>query len=320
MRLVETCLAIQKRLITVVFLAASTVVGLFLVGCEKEFTYEPIPEPLRIVLYSFLEEDSIFKVNIRQSAPITSNDSRSITQEGTLSVYADSILVLSKQCGGDTSWIELPSLKVRSEVKYRLEFESVELVLTHAQTTVPKPLATMKVDTISAVSLSVEQRDTLMVCKIAFKDSIDLANFYQLSIYSITQAAIDSPTVIKEIDFLKTDKVFLSTIQSTGLWKGIDFQGLFTDAEIDGMNYVISIALPKSYFINDDLLVRKSVSFGIYSLSSEYFEYYRSRKIAEGYLGVPFLDPVQVYSNVENGLGCVGGISSRWVHFEAIIP
>lgn len=319
MRLIGKWFTVNKLISTIFLVVTTFVIGLFLVGCEKEFTYDPIPEPLRVVLYSFLEEDSVFTVNISQSVPITSGDSRSITKSGTLSVYADSILVLSKQCGGDTSWIELPELMVQSGVKYRLEFESDELGLARAQTTVPKPLSFMKVDTISAITSSAGHLDTLMVCKIAFKDSIELKNFYQLSIYSITQTAIDSPTIVKEIDFLKTDKVFLSTIQSTGLWKGIDFQGLFTDSEIDGMNYVISVILPKSYFKSNGLLLRKSVNFGIYSLSSEYFEYYRSRKIAEGYLGVPFLDPVQVFSNVENGLGCVGGLSSRWINFEASV-
>lgn len=296
------------------------IIGFVFIGCEKEFNYVPIPEPLRIVLYSFLEEDSIFKVNISQSVPITSRDNRSSTQIGTLSLFIDSILIVSKECGGDTSWIEFPELKVKSDAVYQLEFESNEVGRVSAKTVVPKPLSYMRVDTISAISASVGQRDTSMICKIVFRDSVFIENYYQLSIYSITQIAVDSPVVSTEIEYLKTDKVFLSTIQSTGLWKGVDFQGLFTDDVIDGMQYVITIVLPKSYFVNNDKMIKKSVRFGIYSLSSEYFEYYRSRKIAEGYLGVPFLDPVQVYSNVENGLGCVGGISSRWISVEARLP
>lgn len=292
---------------------------LLLTGCEKEFNYTPVQEPVKAVLYSFLEEDSVLRINLSQSLPISTKGNSAPIPRGTLSVFVDSVLLLSRWCGNDTSWLEFKDIKVKAASTYQMEFESDEITSVIATSFVPKHLSYMALDTVTKISRVAGKMDSTMVCKITFKDSIQVKNYYQLTVFSITQESALSPVIRSEIDYPKSDKIFLSTTQSSSLWSGIDFQGLFTDDLIDGKQYTISIALPKNLFVKDSLMFRKSVEFAIYSLSYEYFEYYRSRKIAEGYQGVPFLDPVQVYSNVENGLGCVGGLSSYRMSIDAVV-
>lgn len=302
----------MKKILFVVF-------GIFLlISCEKELVFQAPYEPAQNVLYSFLEKDSILKVHVSKSVSITSPLNKDVANNGVISVFEDSVLIAERYYAGDTGWVNFTGIKLKSSSLYGIRYSSDSNVWMKGASVIPQPVKLIKVDTIFDRLNSRDLSDSIMICKVTFKDSVKFENKYQLSVRSyvkkVGEAEFNSSS---EIDFDKSDKIFLSTLRAAGVWEGINFEGLFEDASIDGKSYTIAVDLPMRYLRLGNGESEKYVEFRLYTLSYEYFEYYRSRKIADGYHGVPFLDPVKIYSNIENGLGCVGGIAFHSININA---
>lgn len=293
---------------------------LILIACEKELPYTPTNDSSQRVLYAFLQNDSILQVNISKSVSINTPENERASENGIIYIYANDTLVSETPYMGTTSWVKIPFVILKHSIRYTIKYIADTTIRLTGSTIIPKPIFIQKVDTVQGSILTSNASDSMMVCKIQFRDSIGISNYYQLSIISKVRLNGSVETQTEKIDFSKDDKVFLSAIQAGGVWTGIDFEGLFTDYSIEGMLYTIEVKIPKRYLRLLDGETEKLVDFKLYSLSNDYFEYYRSRKIAEGYSGVPFLDPVKVYSNVENGLGCVGGLSFEELSLNAGMP
>lgn len=89
-----------------------------------------------------------------------------------------------------------------------------------------------------------------------------------------------------------------------------DYEGnriLFTDERINGKDHQISFSL---YYNSSDL---NQYRFEFYALSRDSYYFFKSRKLAESQdddLTGIFSEPVQLYTNVDGGIGILGGMSS----------
>jgi hypothetical protein len=97
---------------------------------------------------------------------------------------------------------------------------------------------------------------------------------------------------------------------------GIEFRGTFSDFRINGTNYPLKIRIPTYYIDNVANNQKKRINFTLLSLTSDYFNYFRSRVIADYNYNLPIIDPIKIVGNVEGGLGLVGGIA---VTYDSLI-
>lgn len=288
------------------------------VSCETELTYLPEESPSSFVLYSFLENDSIFTFHISKTATINSTSASYLAEDGIISLYENGVLVNQIPYYATSNWVAMPLVKITHSKDYKVTYESPNSPMLTAKTVVPKPIAISDVDTLLNTQLYASLADTMMPCEIVFNDSILIPNNYQLVVKTHILNEGSSLWQISDVDFVKSDDLFFTSIEVVGgLGSGIDFEGLFTDNSIDGKNYRLKCQVPRDLFYLNDGESAKRVEFVLYSLSSDYYQYYKSRKFIEGYSGVPFLNPVISYSNVSNGLGCVSGLSSSSYFVEA---
>jgi hypothetical protein len=93
--------------------------------------------------------------------------------------------------------------------------------------------------------------------------------------------------------FFSTDPFFLGGSQDNYFWDGAAFR----DDAFDGQKQRITIDL--DYVGNNGIL--------LISATEEHFLYHLSYKAYQDSNGDPFAQPVQIYSNVENGLGIFAG-------------
>ncbi len=154
-----------------------------------------------------------------------------------------------------------------------------------------------------------------MKIKITFQEPVGEKNYYQTLVIREGWGDIEgTPYYTRNtIEYDKDDLVFTQGDQSGSLLPGIDFQGLFTDDIINGMNYELSINIPKDNLFFDYYEDKIQITMYLYHHTLDYYSYFRSTILAEGYEGfyegLPVFEPVKIHTNIENGLGLFSGMN-----------
>lgn len=133
---------------------------------------------------------------------------------------------------------------------------------------------------------------------IEFVDKKGEENYYQLFLIDVDGNG--------GIEFEVIDPVYENNISG-------EFDLLFDDKLIDGNTVSIRLTLGNRFsrFPHEAVLI---------SCSEEYYNYFASRNLQQNLEKDPFAQPVQVYSNIINGLGIFGGFSITRREIEYIRP
>jgi hypothetical protein len=148
-------------------------------------------------------------------------------------------------------------------------------------------------------------------CEITFTDPPEQDDYYQLllaeEIWQKNAEGINYSYQL--VNFLKDDPVFYIRDMEGSLLGGIDFKGTFSDQLIKGLKYNLKLRIPITYVAKAVDGQKRRMVFMLVSQSLDYFDYLRSRVVAEYNYELPIVDPIKIHSNVSGGLGLVGGIS-----------
>ncbi len=221
-----------------------------------------------------------------------------------------------------------------ANAKYAISFEHATMGKAFAETSFPSSF------TVDSVSFSVEQvmdYDVLinvLVANVSFTDQAGEDNYYQLidGIYSKGDMHMyfyyDSITGMYVQS--EPDSIFISSYSmASNCYEQIDplikpneddlfsytenqFM-VFNDDLIDGKSYTLKVVL--IYGCGEDYLEQMDTTKGEFcscnielrTISKDLYLYYRSVDDFYWNDGSLFAEPVQIYSNVDNGLGIVSG-------------
>jgi hypothetical protein len=89
-------------------------------------------------------------------------------------------------------------------------------------------------------------------------------------------------------------------------------QGLFNDLLFNGQNKALELEIPYENYSGIEVGYEwsyKTLSVRVYlhNISKSYYYYRNSLELYQSASGNPFAQPVQVYSNIENGFGVFAG-------------
>ncbi|MBR3626909.1 MAG: DUF4249 domain-containing protein [Bacteroidaceae bacterium] len=176
--------------------------------------------------------------------------------------------------------------------------------------------------------------DTIMrlTCKIHDSDGV---NYYRLRVRSErdghSAAAINTNDFISWIDthyamqdiFFSTDELFIDNRLTTnfGGWQA-GFSNVFDNKLMSGRDYSFVVESPKqrntwpSYGritseteISDKPLLPARVMVELQALSPELYRYLKSVELYRITVSDDYAEPIQIYSNVQNGWGILGALS-----------
>ena len=112
------------------------------------------------------------------------------------------------------------------------------------------------------------------------------------------------------------DEVFQSKRNS---WEE---QGLFNDLVFNGQTKSLQVSIPK-FFLEEEYIYQdgntvyesglKKIRFYLHNISLPYFYFRTSLQAYDQTSGSPFAQPVQVYSNIENGFGIFAGAQVSYI-------
>lgn len=281
-------------------------------GCEKDIDLKLKKGGGKLVLFSFLVPDSVFSVHLSRSVSYSSIDDFERVYDGSVKVFQNGTLIDAFDYPFRDLWAQREQVDVRAGESYVVQASDASGNVVSGSVTIPLAVPIEKLDTVRI--LTPDDRGILrsyIDCSITFTDPGQDENYYQLLMAE--EFWDTNGTGIKYsyqlVNFIKLDPVFYIRDQEGSLLGGIDFKGTFHDELFNGKRYHLKIRIPSTYVIPPALKQKRRLTFLLLSQSRDYFDYLRSRVVAEYNYEIPIVDPIKIHSNVEGGLGLVGGLS-----------
>lgn len=299
-------------------------------SCEKEYKFnEKLPNS-KLVIYSFIEPDSIIEVYVSQTRGIGQSDEMGIAHQVTGELYVNDRLRTNLSLISDDRYTT--GVKANKGDRIRLVVRAIHVKEVCAETTIPTAIPILSVDTQKLFSGNHSQ----LYIRIEEQEQRDkyYRFLFQERFKTITHNhTLDSTLYSEEIiyDQFNKDNEPLLTNQNNNIFPGdnndANIFNIFTNRLFQGKSYTLNIGKTfyPSYeypvcFIKEKeeatTKVLKDYLIQMCLLNKDSYLYLRSVAIARKSSAI-FTDPVKVYSNVKNGTGIVGGFTKRSIHITA---
>lgn len=283
--------------------------------------HEPIP-----VLNCLVQPDSLLTVYLSQSIP-TLSDSQTIIQNATVELLAEG--EHSEFLSEISPGVYQSSQAAEIGIHYSLEANIEGFPLLKASTTIPEPPeitgGVYDYEGTYIPELSSYRNEVT----VSFRDPQRIENFYQITFYSywyrdiygrdsITgeYGVIDSSLSVNltfDLDSFHPAVRNENESGSTGYQFGLESL-IFSDELLTAEN-----SIPFIFLARQNVLMR-SISKDYYLYEKSRIRQYANMNTLSYSFSKPFLsfNPVNLYSNVENGLGIFAGFSETHYELEVI--
>ena len=284
-------------------------VSLIYISCEKVIPFEGDVNTPKLVINSVFESDSTFKVHVSSSRSVIDTSSFENIDDAVVTikdVNGNVIEVLNHVVNGFYKGQVLPE----ENTTYILKVNHPNYADITASDSLPSPIIINSVDTSTILDPINGNR---LRISMNFDDPGNNQNYYLLETYSVNEYLIveNLDTIEYELDTTKqfmvlTDEVF----QNGGSpWRD---QGLFNDLLFNGQNKTLEIEIPNENWSGSEDgydWSYKTLTLRLYlhNITISYYYYRTSLELFQNASGNPFAQPVQVYSNIENGFGVFAG-------------
>ena len=294
---------------TTTWLVLIAILFLSITACETTEKIDDFPlRPSKLVVNCFFAEDSIWKFQVSNSLSVLDNADLTYVDNAEIILKKGGVLVdtITEQ-DQDGLYIMNNHLPESGE-HYSIEVSAAK----YTSTLLAEEFAPQKV-LVSEVSLTII--DSIFwngnvhsggtvdgFFRISFSDPANFDNYYQLSIYSIDTMYNHEDSS----DFYINQRDILFTNDDAGAEDNAGYNRnlLLTDHLFNGQSYQV-----KAEFHDWDAKRRKKYFIELTSMNRSGYLYRRSIDDYENAQGDPFAEPVQVYSNIENGYGIFAGFS-----------
>ncbi|MGB3849957.1 MAG: DUF4249 domain-containing protein [Tunicatimonas sp.] len=303
-------------------------------ACEMVVDVDVPNPPSRLVANAFLQADSIVVVELTQSQSILTNAELKSVSGAVVTLLEETQLVATLE-ESETSGIYFSTFTPSVGKTYTLRvskdgFESVE-----ASTFIAPPVAIRSVELDTTVflntflnfedSLVTDRRVNIKEARLTLDDPGEERNYYEVSVYRNELQLLprfddegnysgdDTVRYLRQQTLRSEDPVVANTASDPLLGES-GFYGTtlsFNDDLFNGKSYTLRF-IPEVYGFSFEgsegrlYVILSTVSEGQY-------RYTRSVDLQYENDGNPFAEPVQVYTNVENGFGIMAGSSASQV-------
>lgn len=288
----------------------------FNVSCRKIIDIDIPAKDRKIVINSLICTDSVIKVNISRSLNILDIVDFKYLSNAEVNLYENDLDIGRLDYKSNGTYL-LPGFYPTENRNYRIKVSVPEMKTATAEAFIPKQLHwPITIDT----SMGVTTGDPFYAgyyycyeqsvnCVIRFKDDGNTENYYWFNIWGNRTSHIwdyqySEDSLINEPSYLyfnSDDPIIDSWVK----WGERGF--VFSDKLYNGKNIEFKISICKDAFGESDTIV---VYFNLCNINKDYYLYTKSLEMHMEVQEDPIAEPVQVYTNVENGLGIFSGYSA----------
>ncbi len=288
--------------------------GIFASSCEEPVDLDIAILPPQIVVNSNFAPGQPFQVAITKSKNVLSAEAEEYVNDAEVRIFSSQGKELDKLQlkHFQHPFYESRRLQPESGKAYRLEVTVPGYPQLIAEDVVPFPVAleTIEMDTIETFG-EIDERVYKVEINVGFTDPIGAQDYYHLSLYNQVLDPIDEHVPMSGFDETSSedDLVPLTPLENDNNNPAITFhyeEGgvLFTDEDFDGQK--AGLKFYSLISLNNEAKMGKVVGI-LRTVSKDYYLYHTSlsRQIANK--DRPFVEPISVYSNIDNGLGIFSG-------------
>jgi hypothetical protein len=279
---------------------------LLLESCETDLHLKLQEGGGQMVLFAFPTADSTLSVHLSKSVSHSSVDDFERIYNGYIAIYKNGARIDSFAWPFNKTWEQRPGIALTEGDLIQVVGGDSDGLRVIGETAIPKAVP---IEAINKISTAVVGNNGNFLYDVLFKDTPGMENFYQLIVTDETRDSLQKIIDFQQVNYSKDDEVFYIRDQEGSLLGGINFLGSFSDYLIQGKTHRLRIGIPKTYFDPPGENEKRIMRFHLMSLSEDYFNYLRSRVVAEYNYDLPVVDPIKIHSNVSEGLGLVGGLS-----------
>ncbi len=269
----------------------SVAIGLCLLitSCEKVIEFDiPEAEPV-LVLNGYVGMNELVEINVSTSLSYLEGGSpQTFSELSSIELYKDGVFLEDLELIEPDFGRYASTNPISSTGLYEVRASAADYESVMAVTQVPEVLENIQVETLNIFS------DGQAEYELSFDEPPSEGDYYHMLV--VTPESDFQPAFA--IEFSSNSEVFISSGFDFDL-EGENFifeEGIFTDELVNGTNVKIRFKAQSG--------LPKEVQ--LVKCSEDYYFYHRSI-IAYNNSEGPFSVPVQVYTNVENGLGAVAG-------------
>lgn len=299
-----------------------------LASCETDIDYngERI-EPILVINSQLVVGENV-SCHISNSKPITESSGLENIDEAQVQLFANGMLIDEMTNTSEGNYIS--NSIVEENTKYEIRAVKNGYASVSAKCNTPQaPEATIqKIKAIGYVfSNSLYSFEGLRFT-IKINDPKE-ENYYRIKVFALQRIRIEknnesSPGEIKHERTYDTIFWNETAFESKDPLISIDYDDfsnepenyyrVFTDETFNGESYLLNLTTRFRYGSTEKWhrdSIRLTYKVQLQEITKGMFLYYKSHVAQNWYEEDPFAEPVQLYSNVENGAGIVGAIASK---------
>jgi hypothetical protein len=326
----------MNRIKIIIIILFSIVMGS---SCTKEIEFNAnLLEP-KLVVNALCNLDSILEVEVSANKPIPGFETKfQLITDASVKLFVDGTetdqLVYKSLIGSDNQTaLYVSKTKVESGKLYKLEVGHKDFKKTATgEMILGKQVPVINVTTEPIVNTDLNSGNQQKIkASLKFSDPADEENYYRLEIgYRIGESFShpvsngDTVNYVQVMDYSfnytgieSDDPVFSSNDNADEMLFESSNSGftLFSDELFNGKTYDLTFFLNQSIlydiqkldFAKGDFYI---ITFQLQNLTKDAYYYFKSVGSFGWYSEGLFSEPVQVYNNINNGLGIFGGYSS----------
>lgn len=286
-----------------------------LVACEEpvELSEEAIA-PKMVVNGTFTPSQP-FQVSLTRNKDLLTNQPTEFITDASVSILNEQGVLLKELAYTDNallSYYSSPNFKPTNGTAYQIEIQAPNFPTIFSQDYIPMPVAldALEIDTL-LVNTSEENPAYAVALTTTFSDPIGTDNYYHLQLF---YKSIDGKT--NSSGFVQNTEEGLMPLTTLELQKDnpnvlIDFNKngvLFKDTSFNGEKTQLKFyaSLDKK-----EAGAYPKIIGELRTVSKSYYTYYTSITYQLANQDRPFVEPITVFTNIDNGLGIFAGFSSH---------
>ena len=288
--------------------------ALTLSNCTKEIEFDAQDIAPRIVVNSLFTNDSIWAAHISRSVGVLETTSYTTIDDANVNIFdANANLVTTLTHQGNGLYTSPTGLTPQANQSYTIEASASGYESVNASNSIPSAVPIYQLDTVTSTN---SDGETILEATITFQDPPNISNYYMLEVY-VTGTWInegEQDTIeIREPLQISCDDINVETVNrfNFGGFENTYLYLMVKDQNFDGENYSLTFSVINYAELKDMDLFGE---IRLVNTSEEYFNYLKSFNMYQRTINNPFATPVQVYSNVNNGMGIfAGGTLTSWI-------
>lgn len=284
-------------------------ISLAYISCEKVIPFEGDVNTPKLVINSIFQSDSSFKVHVSSSRSVIDTASFKNIDDAIVTIKDRNENIIETLNHVENGFYKGQTFPQENQT-YILEVNHPNYANITASDSLPSPITINSVDTSTIIDPINGNR---LQISMNFDDPENTQNYYLIETYSVNEYLVikNSDTTEYELDTTKqfmvlTDEVF----QNGGSpWRE---QGLFNDLLFNGQNKTLELEIPNDSWSGSEdgydwSYQTLTLRLYLHNITLSYYYYRTSLELFQNASGNPFAQPVQVFSNVENGFGVFAG-------------